>query len=214
MARIVFLLFILANLVFFVWAEGYLGGGNEGREPERLNAQLQSERLRVTAQAESPAPAVAAPAPVAAALPITVCRRVGPMAAADADKLKKALTEKGGVAVPVAVEETSYWVYIPAGAGKGTENPAAELKHAGINDFFVVDKDGPTRGALSLGLFYKEDAAKDFLQRLNKKGIKSAKIAPQPRKSEKVILDVRGESELLNKQLTGQAVEAIDCPKE
>lgn len=218
MARIVFLLLVLVNLLLFVWAAGYLGGRgrDEGREPERLQTQLQAERLRVSAQAESPAPAIEAPAPAPAAdaSPMTVCRRVGPMTAADADKLKKALIENGGAATPVAVENSGYWVYIPAVAGRAPEQSAAELKDAGITDFFVVSDDEPTRGAISLGFYHKEEAAKDLLQRLNKKGIKSAKIAPQPRKTGKVVLNVRGASELLDQQLAKLTAEVVDCPQE
>ena len=48
MARIVFLLLVFANLAVYVWAAGYLGGRDDGREPERLRNQLQPERLRVS----------------------------------------------------------------------------------------------------------------------------------------------------------------------
>ena len=47
MARLAFLLLAFLNLVFFVWAAGYLGGADEGREPERLRSQLNPEKLSV-----------------------------------------------------------------------------------------------------------------------------------------------------------------------
>ena len=45
MVRALVLLLVLANLLFFVWAAGYLGTGNEGRVPERLTALLQPDRV-------------------------------------------------------------------------------------------------------------------------------------------------------------------------
>ncbi|WIM05154.1 MAG: hypothetical protein OHM77_10665 [Candidatus Nitricoxidivorans perseverans] len=57
MWRTVFLLLVLANLVFFAWDQGYFGGQDEGREPARLSGQFQPERLRVVGwPAEEPAP--------------------------------------------------------------------------------------------------------------------------------------------------------------
>ena len=47
MARLAFLLLVLANLAFFVWAAGYLGGTDEGREPDRLRNQINPDKLRI-----------------------------------------------------------------------------------------------------------------------------------------------------------------------
>ncbi|MGE5465808.1 MAG: SPOR domain-containing protein [Ignavibacteria bacterium] len=58
--RIAFFLLVLVNLLFFVWSAGYLGGQDEGREPQRLQNQLNPEKMKVTL---APATAAAAPAP-------------------------------------------------------------------------------------------------------------------------------------------------------
>jgi hypothetical protein len=34
--RLTFFLLVFANLVFFAWAQGYFGGGDPNREPDRL----------------------------------------------------------------------------------------------------------------------------------------------------------------------------------
>jgi hypothetical protein len=213
MVRLVFLLLLLANLVFFVWASGYLGARDEGREPERLKSQLQPDRLRVTVgdDRSSPAPAEVS----AAAASVTACRRVGPMSAVDAETLKRVLVAQGAAATSVAADELSYWVFIPAtSAGKPADKEIAILKEAGIKDFFVVSEEGSSHNAVSLGLFHKEDAAKELLQRLSKKGIKAAKVTTKARAGGKAMLDVRGESDKLEALLSGQASVAIECPKE
>jgi hypothetical protein len=51
--KLAFLLLGLANLVFFAWQQGVFGGLPEsGREPERVNRQVEPERIRVLTQGE------------------------------------------------------------------------------------------------------------------------------------------------------------------
>lgn len=234
-ARAVFLLLVLANLLFFAWAAGYLGGGDEGREPERLRGQHHPDRLEVKVRDErasvqpqvptAPEPAVEqGPAAASSAVPesaavakadaAVVCRRIGPMPKADADKLARVLRDQGGkVAAPVALDGNSYWVFIPSGDDVSTDKKVAELKQAGISDYFIAGE-GANKGAISLGVFHREDAANDLLQRLNKKGIKSAKIDVKPRRTDRVVLDVRASAELIEQQLKGQSFSVANCPKE
>ncbi len=218
MARVLFLLLVLANLVFLVWAQGYLGGAGEhaGREPARLKEQLLADRLFVTVRDDtsSPTPQEADPPAVGAAP--GVCRRIGPLVVADAEKLKKALAEKGGAVSTIAADELSYWVFIPPGAEKdAAEKKAQELKQLGVTDFFIVNDEGANRGAISLGLFHQEAPAKDLVQRLVKKGVRSAKIGTKIRKTDKILLEVRGSPALLDSSaVTGQAAKVVDCPIE
>ncbi len=223
MARLAFLLLALLNLAFFVWSAGYLGGTDEGREPERLRGQLNPERLSVAVAEPKAAPEAAtksppeAPTESVAAPPVppaTVCRRLGPLATADADKLAAKLAAQlasAGEVKSTPVEGRSFWIFIPAAAAKPTEKTAAELRQAGFSDFFVVSDDGPNRGAFSLGLYHKEDAANELLQRLGKKGIKSARIDSRPRKTDKTILEIRAPAEAIDQALTGTSVDVADC---
>lgn len=209
MARLAFLSLVLVNLAFFVWAAGYLGGADEGREPGRLSEQLNPEKLRIVVAPAAPATrqeALAAPP----AAPATVCRRLGPLAIADADRLAARLAAVGEV-TSTPVEGRSYWVFIPAAAAKPTDKTAAELRQAGISDFFVVSDDGPNRGAFSLGLYHKEDAANDLLQRLGKKGIKSVRIDDKPRKTDKAVLEIRAPAEAVDQALSGLTVDVGEC---
>jgi hypothetical protein len=214
MARAVFLLLVLVNLVFFILAAGYLGGQDAGHEPERLAGQLQPERLKVTVVTESQAPA-AVEKPIAGSRSANLlCRRVGPLAAGDAEKLSAAVVKGGGKAETVGIDSISYWVFIPAQGGKAPNKEIVALRQAGITEYFLVSDDDENRNAISLGLFHKEEAAGEFLQRLTRKGIKSAKVAKKPRKTDKVMVDIRGDTALLDRLMTGVVADTADCPPE
>lgn len=205
MARLFFLLLVLANLAVFVWAAGYLGAGDDGREPERLRNQLQPERLEVSV---GDTPAAAVPAPTG------VCRRVGPFGSTEADSLDKSITAQGGRVTPISVDEVSYWVFIAAVEGKPADNDIATLKKTGFKEFFVVTEEGPNLNAVSLGTYAKEEGAKEKIARLVRNGIKSAKIATRAKPTGQMMLTVRGTPAMLDRSLAGLAAEPIECPKE
>lgn len=214
-ARPAFLLLVLINLAFFVWAAGYLGGTDPGREPDRLRNQLNPEKLKIVLaeiKAETtPEPDVQPePAVVGTAGPELVCRRIGPVAAAEADRLAARLAADAEVR-SIPVEGRSYWIFIPAADARPTDKTAAELRQAGFSDFFVVSDDGPNRGAFSLGLYHKEDAANDLLQRLGKKGIESARVESKPRKTDKAVLEIRASAEVVDRALSGVTAEVAGC---
>lgn len=202
MARVVFLLLVFANLAVFVWGAGYLGGGEDGREPERLQQQLEADRLKVS-RGDTP--------PKAAS---DACRHVGPLGSAEADAITKAVADQGGSFISIPADEPNYWVYIPAVSGQPADKDIAALKKAGFKEFSLVAEEGPNLNAISLGTFTKEEAAKEKVARLLKNGIKSARIANRTKSAGLVNLTVRGVPELLDKILTGQPAEPVDCPKE
>lgn len=202
MVRIVFVMLLFANLAVFAWTAGYLGGNEDGREPERLKAQLQPERLTVAKNGKPEAPSV-------------VCRRTGPLETAAAEALEKSLSAAGGTVERVSVgEPPSYWVFIAAEEDKPADKAIAALKKAGFKDFSVVTEEGANHNAISLGNFPSEDAAREKIDRLVKNGIKSAKILAKPASTGKLQLKMRGPAEALDKGLAGNAAEAVECPKQ
>ena len=182
--RSAFFLLVLANLVFFVWAQGYLGGQETGREPQRLAEQLHPEKLKL-----SPPP-----------LP-QGCKRIEGLAAKDMERLQP-LIQEGGLATSVQTTEEapSYWVNIPGLPGKdAAERKTAELKVRGVADFHVMQAEGGTF-VVSLGIFRSESGANDFLLGLNKKGVKSARVDKRKGASA-TRLEVRGAADILTKHL-------------
>jgi hypothetical protein len=202
MARIVLLVLLLANLAVFAWVAGYLGGSDEGREPERLKTQLQPERLKVSRNGKQDLP--------------SVCRRTGPLTAADAEGLGKALAAAGVTVERVSLDEPpSYWVYVAAVEGNPADNEIAALKKAGFKEFFLVTEEGANHNAISLGSFRSEEGAREKVTLLVKNGIKSAKILAKPASSTgKLQLNVRGTAETLDKALSGNATDTIECSKQ
>jgi hypothetical protein len=205
MARTIFLILVVVNGIFYVWASNFLGNEDIGREPSRLKDQLQADRLTVAVR---DAAAVA-----------SVCRRVGPLAQTDAERISTALAGRNGVRTVLhPVQEKSYWVMIPPLADKVTaDKKAVELKRMGISDFFVVTEAGSYRNAIVLGSFSTEDTAKDLLDRMSKKGVRSARIDIRLRPTDRTQIDVRGESEVVAKglvELLPPATPVADCPPE
>ncbi|WP_172599986.1 hypothetical protein [Sulfuricystis multivorans] len=45
--RLAFLILLFANIVLFLWGQGYAGSQEAGREPARLMQQLAPEKLSV-----------------------------------------------------------------------------------------------------------------------------------------------------------------------
>ncbi len=246
--RVLVFLLVLANLLFFVFARGYLGGG-DNPDGERLHQQLQPERIVIVSKGEPAAeagekPAAEAPAPVAkedapasqgaaetpapAAFQATdkkgdekkpeekkpeekknedkkaeekkaqACLAWPDLPAAEADALvalaKKRYPSLALSRSVVSAEGGSHWVYIPPLASKAdAERKAGELKKLGVTEFFIVTEAGANQYAISLGIFSSEQGAKDQLESLKAKGVRSAKVGLRGGKTTAVHVEARGD---------------------
>ncbi len=95
-------------------------------------------------------------------------------------------------------EATSYWVHIPPqGSKAGAEKKVGELKQLGVEESFIISDEGSNRWAISLGLFRSKETAESYLQKLNKQGVRSAKIEVRDKDTEKVRLEVSAPAEAL-----------------
>jgi len=218
--RTLFLLLVLANVVFFAWSR-YVVPPEAGADPLPLARQIDPQKLKVVTPGEAapapvPAPAPApvpapaataapapAPAPVTArpapAVALVKCIEWGSFTLADAPRAEKAL-EPLALGARIAQRRTEeaagWWVYIPpqsqgANARQLALRKAAELKSLGIEDYFIVQEEGPNRWALSLGVFRNEDAAQARLTTLRNQGVRSAQAAPREMVVPKVWLQVK-----------------------
>jgi len=196
--RALFLLLILANVAFFAWSR-YLFPFEGSVDPLPLTRQIDPGKLKIINPAElaarpakSAVAATPAPAPGAPALK---CMEWGSFTLSDAPRAEKALE-------PLALgdrlgqrrteESAGWWVFIPAQPSRQAAlRKAAELKKLGIDDYFIVQDEGPNHWALSLGVFRAEDAAQARLATLQRQGVRSAQIGERETLVPKVWLQVK-----------------------
>ncbi|PKO77304.1 MAG: sporulation protein [Betaproteobacteria bacterium HGW-Betaproteobacteria-15] len=204
-------LLLLGNVGYFLWSQGHFDpvglAPRVENEPERLDAQIRPEVLRLlngpqgaepaeppaapatapatqdapAAQppAQSPAPAEAPQASVAA--PDTACWQVGGFTANQADGLRAALGMLGWPANSWQVNEvrsTGRWVvYMGRFDVEQIARKKTELRDIKV-DFREVSI--PSLGpGLALGTFSSEAAAEQGMQDLTRKGVRTARVAQE-----------------------------------
>ncbi|MGB7481213.1 MAG: SPOR domain-containing protein, partial [Burkholderiaceae bacterium] len=126
----------------------------------------------------------AAPAESAAIAPAAAaCIEVGDFGAADGQRFAERLDELG--LRPQAVvrqvgdsgEAAGYMVYLaPPPDRAQLDARLAELRQQGVRDFYVLPPSAVPAGAISLGVFKSEEAARTQLAGLVKKGVRGARI--------------------------------------
>jgi hypothetical protein len=192
--RLLFLLLLAANLGFFAWTR-FLAPPDPAVDRQPLARQLEPHRLRIVggrelAKAATPKPASPAPEPARIA-----CLEWGSFSPADATRAAQRLDPLalGARLAQYRGEETAgWWVHMPPqGSRANALRKAAELRKLGVEDYFILQDPGPTRWALSLGVFSTEDAAKSHLQALREKGVRTAVIDPRETRVPKVWFQVR-----------------------
>jgi len=73
------------------------------------------------------------------------------------------------------IEKTSHWVYIPPRLNLvDAQRKATELNRLGIREHFVINDGSAWQNAISLGVFSTQEAAKQHLKQLQRKGVRSA----------------------------------------
>ena len=187
MRAFVFLL-VLANLLFFAYAQGHFG---QPVSPDagRAAQQVDPERIHIVARGEPPLSV--------AAKPSESCLLWSGLIAADADRLARLVAERAPAArLTRRAEETTstaWWVFIPPLPSKAdADRKAAELKNIGVTDFFIVQDAGPNRLAVSLGVFATEAAATAHLESLRGKGVRTARSGPKGEVEPHLAVEVRG----------------------
>jgi hypothetical protein len=191
--RAAFLALLLLNVAFFAWSR-YLAPADATADTQPLERQIAPEKLKVVASSELPA----APAPAArpASVPIAFkCLEWGSFTLADAPRAEKALEPLAlgpRLAQRRTEESAGWWVFIPPQPNRASAlKKAGELKALAVDDYFVVQDDGPNRWALSLGVFRSEEAAQARLEALRAQGVRSAQIGARETTVPKVWLQVK-----------------------
>lgn len=192
MLRIGFFLLVLVNLGFFAWSQGYLGGSDENREPQRLEQQLHADKLRVVRQAAQPV----------AKAEEKACRIINGLTPANAEALQAAAAAAGiETKVQPLTEPPLQLVIIGDLANKAAaDKKVAELARLGVQEHSLVALDGG-RYEIVLARFPAEAAAREFLQGMTKRGIKSARVDAREQPAAKVRIETRGPAPILLQQL-------------
>lgn len=196
--RALFLFLVLANLAFFAWV--MLAPRADQADPRPLRAQIDPEKIRVLPPAPedaspAPKPTPAPPAATPAPAPAGACLEWGSFTLADAPAAEQALAPLalGPRLSQRRVEETAgWWVYMPPQGNRQTAlKKAAELKALGVEEQFVIADEGRWRWAISLGVFRTEEAAKNRLEALKNRGVRSALVGERELQVPKVWLQAR-----------------------
>lgn len=194
MLKILFGLLLALNGGLFAYQQGWLDALLPStREPSRMAQQLHPEQLKLVPLPDSK-PATSAlvpatpPATTAVATAATVtptaaagaCSEIGNFDATDAQRFESRLAalSLGERLTRRAIADSSrHIVYIPPlGSKEAAERKASELRKFGVEDFFVIQDNSALQWGISLGVFKTEEAARNHLAALNKKGVRSARI--------------------------------------
>ena len=206
--RTFFLLLVLGNVAFFAWSR-YIAPADASADPLPLERQIEPDKLKVIAPSELP-PVSARPASAPGTAPLALkCLEWGSFTLADAPQAEKAL-EPLALGARLAQRRTEeaagWWVFIaPQGSRPGALRKAGELKALAVDDYFIVQDEGPYRWALSLGVFRSEEAAQARLAALRSLGVRSAQIGARETTVPKVWLQVKGVDGALHARLKDAA---------
>lgn len=197
--RLAFWILLLGNLLLFLWGQGHFAAKNAGREPERLQRQVDPDKLRIvpagSAHAARAAAEVARPA----------CKRIEWLAAAELAAVREAVAAlpgwKAGQETP-RKEASTHWVMIPELSSRAlAERKKGELDKLGIKDGEIVEDAAQGPYAVSLGVFRSQQLAEEFFQTLTKKGVRSARLVQRSQPPEKFAIELHAPSDELNRRL-------------
>lgn len=195
--RVVVVVLVAANLISFLWIQGYLGK-TANPDALRIEKQWYPERLSVLAQGESPrfsGRRADTQEPVDRRPPES-CQLLGDLAGTDADRVEKMLAEQFSsfkVTRRSLAENIGYWVYVPPLANQDeVGRKTAELQQQGVQEYFVIQASGPNQFAISLGTYRTLDAANNRLAAVRAKGVTSARVAERKGKAVLASLEIHG----------------------
>ncbi|WP_313311297.1 SPOR domain-containing protein [Pulveribacter sp.] len=208
MLRLAVILLLLANAGYYAWSAGLLQGWGLGpvsdAEPQRLQQQVEPQKLRLlapqtgasSAPVAAPASAPARPASTASAAPAhgtpaigastaaaapqpAVCLQAGTFDARQADALRASLA--AWAPGSWQLEETAiagrWMVYM----GRFPDEEIVARKRAELRALKIdYDRPGPAlEPGLSLGRFSSEEAAQRGLAQLASQGVRTARVVQE-----------------------------------
>jgi SPOR domain len=187
--RTLFFILALANAMFFAYT-WFASGAQAGGDAQIINQQLNRDKIRLL-QPEQASALMRKPEPPKAA---AVCLEWGAFTGADVARAQQALEPLAlGAKLTQRTQQdvSGFWVYMPPLANRqAAAQKAGELKHLGVQDYFIVSDDPKWHNAISLGVFKTEDAAKARLEALRAKGVRSATVGAHETQQQKTYFEV------------------------
>lgn len=218
-----FYLLLLANVVFFAYMQLVTGDNGEAALVRR---QFNAEKIKLLNPNEVLTipvlkPAVKLENAPAAARP-AACMEWGVFSGTDLARAQDALDKLQlgeSLSLRSSEETVGYWVYIPPlKTKKDAENKIAELKALGIGEYFLMQDNSPWRNAISLGVFKSEELARNYLAKLQEKGVKSAVIGERGHQVKRTLFQIRDAGDALATKLAelqrdfpGSELKAVEC---
>jgi hypothetical protein len=196
--RLAFFLLLLANLALFAWGQGYLGAQEAGREPGRMQRQIEPERLQLLPAGTTPTP----PAP--AAIPLAGCKQIEWLSAAEATAVRTALADlpEWRIDRNARPAAPAHWVLIPSLSSRAqAEKKNAELRQLGVESGEIVEDATHGPFVVSIRLFRERPAAEELMKTLTKKGARSAQLVQRTSETEQFSLELRAPADALDRRL-------------
>lgn len=201
--RAIFLLLVAANLALFAWPR-YYATLDGAADPAPQRRQVNPASIRLLAGPEPAGLPVLKPKPVKEATAGS-CVEWGGFSVAEAPRAEQALEPLalGARLAQRRSEETAgWWVFIPPQGNRAAAlKKTAELKSLGIDDYFILQDEGKMRWAVSLGVFSSEEAARNRLEALRVRGVRSAQTGERDSPVAKIWFQVRSADAALQGKL-------------
>jgi hypothetical protein len=217
--RILFLLLLLANAVFYAYA--FVARERGAAETAGPELQINAEKIRIVKRVEK---AEGSGAKVVSAVNTpAACLEWGIIAGPDVVRADAALARlelRADSVRRVMSDAAGYWVHIPALKNKAElDKKMSEVKAFGVTDVSAVQDSGLGRNAISLGIFSTEEAAQTRLATLKAKGVRSAVVEPREGIIRQARFFVREPGEdivarlaELQREFPGSQIKAGQCP--
>ena len=115
---------------------------------------------------------------------------------------------------------SAFWVYVPPSPSRAAaEQVVIQLKSHGVNDYALVEEDGPWRHAISLGVFLSRSKAQTLWSDLQQKGVVGVQWAKRENTLKQVVFYIRNSpldlklriGSLLHERVEGKINEG-SCP--
>ncbi len=225
MLKMLVLLLVLANGVFFAWTQGWIDGpagvrARGDREPERLGQQVRPEVVQILSAAPAgpasaaaaalptlpAAPAAAAPASMPAATAPLACLEAGPFSGAEVAPaeavLRSALPD--GSWVSVKSTRAGLWmVYLGKFKDRDEQLKKQEELRAMRVEYDDLRSPPELLPGLSLGRFEERSNAVNALERFSLRGIRGTKVIEVRPPASTVLLRVDKALPVLAAQASG-----------